>query len=92
MVQIFVKVDGGKPSVMEMEMSDKVDDIVKKIVISDQNVYVTSGGSLLRGTDKMKNCGVRDGSAVQVYEHAMRGAENTRTRRVKRRRRSKSRN
>ena len=33
MVQIFVKVDGGKTSTMEMEMSDKVDDIVKKIPI-----------------------------------------------------------
>ena len=30
-VQIFVKVDGGKTSAMEMEMNDKVDDIVKKI-------------------------------------------------------------
>ena len=30
-VQIFVKVDGGKTSAMDMEMSDKVDDIVKKI-------------------------------------------------------------
>ena len=43
-VQIFVKVDGGKTSTMEMEMSDKVDDIVKKISISDQDVYVTSEG------------------------------------------------
>ena len=48
MVQIFVKVDGGKTSVMEMEMRDKVDVIVKKIPISDQDVYVTSGGRLLR--------------------------------------------
>ena len=36
MVQIFVKVDGGKTSAMEMEMNDKVDDIVKMIPISDQ--------------------------------------------------------
>ena len=42
-VQIFVKMDGGKTSAMEMEMNDKVDDIVKKIPISDQDVYVTSG-------------------------------------------------
>ena len=48
MVQKFVKVDGGKTSAMEMEMSDKVDDIVKKIPISDQDVYVTSGGRILR--------------------------------------------
>ena len=41
MVQTFVKVDGGKTSAMEMETSDKVDDIVKKIPISDRDVYVT---------------------------------------------------
>ena len=40
-VQIFVKMDGGKTSAMEMEMNDKVDDIVKNIPISDQ---VNEGG------------------------------------------------
>ena len=50
-VQIFVKVDGGKTSAMEMEMSDKVDDNVKKIPNSDQDVYVTSGGRILRRSD-----------------------------------------
>ena len=65
-VQIFVKVDGGKTSAMEMEMSDKVDDIVKKIPISDQDVYVTSGGRILRRSDKLESCEVRDGSTIQV--------------------------
>ena len=37
MVRIFVKVDGGKTSAMEMEMSDKVDDIVKEIPTSNQD-------------------------------------------------------
>ena len=60
-VQIFVKVDGGKTSVMEMETSDKVDDIVKNIPISDQDVYVTSGGRILRRRDKLESCEVRDG-------------------------------
>ena len=40
-LQIFVKMDGGKTSVMEMEMNDKVDE---KIPISDEDVHVTSGG------------------------------------------------
>ena len=35
-------------------MSDKVDDIVKKIPISDQDVYVTSEGRVLRGQEKNK--------------------------------------
>ena len=72
MVQIFVKVDGGKTSVMEMEMSDKVDDIVKKIPISDQDVYVTSGGRVLRRNDKLESCEVRDGSILEVTSR-MRG-------------------
>ena len=72
MVQIFVKVDGGKTSAMEMEMKDKVGDIVKKIPISDQDVYVTSGGRILKGSDKLKSCEVRDGSTVEVTSR-MRG-------------------
>ena len=63
---MFVKVDRGKTSAMEMEMSDKVDDIVKKIPISVQDVYVTSGGRLLRRSDKLESCEVRDGSTIQV--------------------------
>ena len=72
MVQIFVKVNGGKTSAMEMEMNDKVDDIVKKIPISDHDVYVTSGGRILKGSDKLKSCEVRDGSTVEVTSR-MRG-------------------
>ena len=71
-VQIFVKMDGGKTSAMEMEMNDKVDDMVKKIPISDQDVYVTSGGRILRRSDKLKSCEVRDGSTVEVTSR-MRG-------------------
>ena len=71
-VQIFVKVDGGKTSVMEMERSDKVDDIVKKIPISDQDAYVTSGGRILRRRDELESCEVRDGSIVEVTSR-MRG-------------------
>ena len=66
MVQIFVKVDGCKTSVMEMEMSDKVDDIVKKIPISDRDVYVTNGGRILRRSDRLGGCEIRDGSMIQV--------------------------
>ena len=61
-----------KTSVMEMEMSDKVDDIVKKIPISDRDVYVTSGRRILRRRDKPESCEVRDGSTIQVTSR-MRG-------------------
>ena len=72
MVQVFVKVDGGKTSTMEVEMSDRVDDIVKKTPISDQDVYVTSGGRILRRRDKLESCEVRDGSILEVTSR-MRG-------------------
>ena len=72
MVQIFVKVDGGKTSTMEVKMSDRVDDIVKRTSISDQDVYVTSGGRTLRRSDKLESCEVRDGSTVEITSR-MRG-------------------
>ena len=72
MVQVFVKVDGGKTSTMEVEMSDRVDDIVKRTPISDQDVYVTSGGRTLRRSDKLESCEVRDGSTVEIMSR-MRG-------------------
>ena len=53
----------------EMELSDKVDDIVQKIPISDQDVYVTSGGRLLRRSDKLESCEVRDGSTGRARAH-----------------------
>ena len=74
-IQIFVKVDGGKTSAMEMEMSDKVDDIVKKIPICDQDVYVTSGGRILREVGKLENCEVRDGSTVEVTSRTRGGGK-----------------
>ena len=66
--------NGGKTSAMEMEMSDKVDDIVKKIPISDWDVYLTSGGRILRRSDKLESWEVRDGSTIQVMRR-MRGGE-----------------
>ena len=86
MVQIFVKVDGGKTSAVEMEMSDKVDDIVKKIPISNQDVYVTSGGRILTGSGKLESCEVRNGSTIQITSRMRGGGKDTRTRGAKRRR------
>ena len=57
---------------VKIEMSDKVDDIVKKIPISGRSVYVTSGGRNLRRRDKLESCEVRDGSTIQVTSR-MRG-------------------
>ena len=53
-------------------VSDKVDDIVQKIFISDKDVYVTNGGRILRNdTGELR---VRDGSTIQVMSR-MRGGD-----------------
>ena len=48
---------------------------MKKIPISDQDVYVTSGGRILKGSDKLKSCEVRDGSTVEVTSRMRGGGE-----------------
>ena len=72
MVQIFVKVDGMKTVAMEVSPEDKVQKILKTVSGSDRDVYVTSGGRILRGSGKLKSFGVRDGSTVEVTSR-MRG-------------------
>ena len=72
MVQIFVKVDGMKTVAMEVSPEDKVQKILNTVSGSDRDVYVSSGGRILKGSDKLKSCEVRDGSTVQVVSR-MRG-------------------
>ena len=75
-VQIFVKVHGARTGMMEMALSDKVNDIVKRIPTSaccnKCNVYVTCEGKVLRRNEELRSCGVRDGCIVQVVNR-MRG-------------------
>ena len=72
MVQKIVKVDGMKTEAMEVSPEDKVQKILNTISKSDRYVYVTSGGRILKGSDKLKSCEVRDGSTVEVTSR-MRG-------------------
>ena len=72
MVQMFVKVDGMKTVAMEVSPEDKVQKILNITSKSDRNVYVMSGGRILKGSDKLKSCEVRDGSTVEVTSR-MRG-------------------
>ena len=72
MVQIFVKVDGRKTVAMEVSPEDKVQKILKTVSGSDQDVYVTSGGRILRRDEKLKSCEVTDGCTVEVTSR-MRG-------------------
>ena len=72
MVQIFVKVDGMNTVAMEVSPEDKVQKILNTVSGSDRDVYVTSGGRILRGSGGLKSCEARDGSTVEVTRR-MRG-------------------
>ena len=75
MVQIFVKMDGGRTSTTEMAPSDKVNDIVKRIPTSaccnQCDVYVRAKGKCSKRSEELRSCGVSDGCIVQV--NRMRG-------------------
>ena len=65
-IQIFVKVDDSKAVAMEVSPKDKVQKILNTTSGSDQDVYVSCDGRVLRGSEELGSCGVRDGTAVQV--------------------------
>ena len=75
MVQIFVKVDEMKTVAMEVSPEDKVQKILNIMSKSDRDVYVTSGGRILKGSDKLKSCEVRDGSTVEVKSRTRGGGK-----------------
>ena len=57
---------------MEVSPEDKVQKILNTVSGSDRDVHVMCEGRILRKSDKLKSCGVRDGSTVQVTSR-MRG-------------------
>ena len=72
MVQIIVEVDGMKTVAMEVSPEDKVQKILNTVSKSDRDLYVTSGGRILKGSDTLKSCEIQDGSTVEVTSR-MRG-------------------
>ena len=72
MIQIFVKVDEGKVTPMEVSLTDgKVEDVMRQVQ-RDEDVYVTMHGRVLKRNEKLKSCGVTDGCTIQVTSR-MRG-------------------
>ena len=64
-VQIFVKVDDSKIFPLDVSPDDKVYDVTKQIQ-TDEDVYVTMYGRVLKRSEKLRSCGVTDGCTVQV--------------------------
>ena len=57
---------------MEEAQNGKVSDMIKRIPSSD-DMYVTIGGRVLRGSDKLSSCGVSDGRTIQVTSRMREG-------------------
>ena len=61
MIQIYVKVNGGKVIPTEVNLTDdKVEDVMRQVPSSD-DMYVTLHGRVLKRSDKLKSCEVTDG-------------------------------
>ena len=71
LVQIFVKMDGSRTVAMDVSQNDKVGDMMNRI-LNGVDMFVTSGGRVLRRCDKLRSCGAIDGSTVEVMSR-MRG-------------------
>ena len=76
-VQIFVKVDGMKTVLKEVSPEDKVQKILNTVSGSDQDVYATCEGRMLRKDDELRSCGVSDGCTIQVMSKMRGGGTHT---------------
>ena len=67
-VQILVKVYGSKAFLLEVSLSDKVGDVVKRIPSSARDskgdVYMTCEGKVIQRGDELKGCGISDGGTL----------------------------
>ena len=66
MIQIYVKVNGGKLVPTEVNlMDDEVEDMVRQIS-SSEDMYVTMQGRVLKRSEKLRSCGITDGCTIQI--------------------------
>ena len=70
-IQIFVKVNESRTFPLDVSPDDKVDDVMRQIQ-SEEDVYVTLRGRVLKRSEKLKSCEVTDGCTIQVTSR-MRG-------------------
>ena len=66
-VQIFVTVENSKAELVDVAISDKVRDVVRRSVrCCNQDVYVICEGRMPRKDDELMSFALRDGGAVQI--------------------------
>ena len=64
-----------KTVLREVSPEDKVQEILNSVGGSEQDVYVTCEGKMLRKDEQLKSCGVRDGSTIQVTSRVRGGGK-----------------
>ena len=76
MIQIYVKVNGGRAIPTEVNLTDdKVEDVMRQIP-SSEDMYVTMHGRVLKRSEKLKSCEVTDGCTIQVMSRLRGGGRN----------------
>ena len=71
-IEIFVKVDGCKVFPLNVSLGHNFGDVVIRAYENKRDVSMTCEGRVIRRSDDLKNCGISDGSTVQVMSR-MRG-------------------
>ena len=92
--QIFVKVDNSKTVMFDITLSDKVKDVMRriqnKVRCCADDMYVSFEGTVLRGSDEMNACGVKEGSSLHAMSRVRAGGVHKNKKQVKRKKRDNS--
>ena len=72
MVQTFVRVNGSKATLIEVNLTDDTVEDMMRQVQKDEDAYVTMQGKVLKTSQTLNSCGVTDGCTIQVTSR-MRG-------------------
>ena len=92
--QIFVKVDNFKTVMLDMTLSDKVKDVMRRIQNKvrrcEDDMHVSFEGKVLRGSDEMNACGVKEGSTLHAISRVRGGGVHKHKKQVKRKKKDNS--
>ena len=73
MIQVYVKLNGGKLVPTEVNLrDDEVENVVRQIP-SSEDMYVTMQGRLVKRSEGLESCGVTDGCTIQISSRIRRG-------------------
>ena len=77
MIQIFVRADVGETVALEATLSDKAEDVKRRIqnkmCSRTDDLYVGCEGEVLDDSDEMRTCGIDDGCTVHMHREVRGG-------------------